>query len=153
LTLLLAMGCAGTPVFAPAVPPRGEAAVGRGRVSAEVQEIQLAEQGDDVTVRLVLAAPGGARLIDARLGGAAGPPCAGGTGVDEVTVDQQEVYRAGPADVSGTRHELLLLFPQAPAGGWKQPQLALDLQLAPGEPRASTCLRLTVSGTGGPDWK
>ena len=107
-----------------------------------------------MTVRLAVAAPGGARLLDARLGGAAGPACAGGTGVSEVTVDQQEIYRSGPADVSGSGHGLVLLFPEPPAGGWKQPQVALDLQLALGaEAGVPACLRLTVSGTGGPDWR
>jgi hypothetical protein len=150
---LLAAGCAETPVFAPRLPIRGEAGSGAGQVTADLRDITLPEKGAGVSIRLVLAASNGGSLVDARLGGATGAPCGGGVGPSEVTVDEQERYRVGPADVSGSGHELVLMFPLPPEGGWKQPQVALDLQLALGRLRAPACLRLTVSGTEGPDWK
>lgn len=152
----VAGGCAADLAYRPQQPVRG---AGSG-VTAEVRDVVLGDEGGVVT--LSVAAPGGALLTDVTLSRLPAVPCtaaaAGVTGTDwvgvtVVVVDGQEVYRAGPADVSGSSHEVTLSV-VAPDKLWRREQLAVDLKLTLPALSAGTpgCVRLAFTGIEGADW-
>jgi hypothetical protein len=150
---LAAAACSSQLVYRPQQPARG----GWGGVTAELRGVKLGEREGIVT--LWVAAPGGGQLGDATLSGLPAPPCAAAStgavgrdwvGVTAVLVDQQESYHAGPADVSGTGHEVVLTF-VAPDKLWRRDRLAVDLTITPAAPTG--CLRLELTGIEGADWQ
>jgi hypothetical protein len=155
------LACAGPLTYRPGRPVQASAAA----FTAEIRDILI--RPDGAKIDLLVKAPAGAVLIDAHVTDLPAAPCStsgsGATSVSRVEVDQQEDYHAGPADLSGTAHEVTLRF-EAPAPLWKSERLAIDLELAPAipfdfaptfAPKPATppsCLRLELSGITGADW-
>lgn len=158
LAVVLALGTAGCSVplaYRPRQPARGVA----DGVSAEVRNVELGEtQG---VIILSVTAPRGGKLGDATLIALPAPPCVAGpvpaarpdrASVTAVVVDQQESYLSGPADLSGTAHEVALTF-VATDKLWRRDHLAIDLALTNPGSSISGCLRLELTGINGADWE
>ena len=152
---LALVGCGGKLKYAPPRPNEGRAST----VSAELRGIALAES--TAAVDLHVKAPQGALLVDGHLTRLPAAPCSGTGGkettsaVTDVVIDGREDYHAGPADLSGTGHQMTLTF-AAFRSLWRSERLAIDLELAPsaqdiGSPRQA-CLRLELPGVDGADW-
>jgi hypothetical protein len=154
LAVLPGAGCWRAAAFDPARALGVQAQA--GTVAARVRAVTGEES--PTAVELDLSAPEGARLLDAFLVSLPAPPCAGGAALSRVGVDEED-YGRGPADLSGVRHAVLLVFTAPPALPGPTAPFAVDLALlapapsalpAPGARAAPSCLRLSIPADGRP---